>query len=137
MRAILLLALVALGTSIVKADDPVVFDVDVTCNSAFTTTGKTELNAPEFVSVGVGYSVNNDGGADPLPELPAGYAILKVNGIDQYFPFYNAPVSPQARSVNLRGTKKLFARIRARAALAILKNSEEQNATTTNTSQDM
>ena len=77
---------------------PVVFNDPVIFNSDITSTQKSEINDPRFVFVNVDYTVNDDGGAMALPDFPVGYAIFPLNGVDQYFPYYNAPINAKAEA---------------------------------------
>jgi hypothetical protein len=98
MLAKLFMITAALFSVVTVNASPVVFDDPVIFNSDITTYQKSEINDPRFVFVDVDYSVNDDGGAMALPEQPVGYAIFPLNGVPQYFPYYNAPLSASAKA---------------------------------------
>lgn len=75
----------------IKGFSPIEFDDPVICNQSFTTVQATTLNDARFTTVGLQTTVNDDGGADPLPSNPAGYAKFYIDGVPIYFPYYNPP----------------------------------------------
>lgn len=66
------------------------FDDPVTFNAAVVTNEKTTITNPRLLSVEVSNSAGS-GGADPLPDTPAGYAILHINEQKFYIPLYDKP----------------------------------------------
>lgn len=86
-----------------------VFDDEVICNQQFVSNQISIINNPQFTSIVTASSVSSIGGADPLPDAPAGYACFKINEKNFFVPYYEKAVSPktQANTSALQTTQVL------------------------------